>query len=168
VLREVIPIAKLRYATNQSRALRRRMDTQVTYTVDTPVPYRVSDLVGLLEERIGRLENRSELAKYRRLKARVESISKDPRCSFMFGQLTVEDTMIEVLSRLFRVPIKDKPITIMELAGFPSDVVCAAWHSTSVSGATASRRSWWCARRPTVMCRRPTRRASARPGGRCR
>jgi hypothetical protein len=41
----------------------------------------------------------------------------------MFGNLTVEDKMVEILSRLFRVPVNGKPVTIMELASLPSEVV---------------------------------------------
>ena len=35
------------------------------------------------------------------------------------------DTMAEVLSQLFRLPTNGKPITVMQLAGFPSEVVDA-------------------------------------------
>ena len=38
----------------------RKLDPATTgYTVDTPVPYRLSDLVSLIDERMGKLENRS-------------------------------------------------------------------------------------------------------------
>jgi hypothetical protein len=33
------------------------------------------------------------------------------------------DTMVEVLSQLFRLPSNGKPVTIMQLAGFPAEVV---------------------------------------------
>ena len=46
--------------------------------VDTPLPYRTSDLTGILEEYIGKLELRGELAPYKRLKSRIETISRDP------------------------------------------------------------------------------------------
>ena len=42
----------------------------------------------------------SALAPYKRLKARIETISRDPRYAFMFGSLTVQDTMAQVLARL--------------------------------------------------------------------
>ena len=41
----------------------------------------------------------------------------------MFGGLTVQDTMVQILSRLFRVPVNGKPITILELGGLPSEVI---------------------------------------------
>ncbi|MEP7173578.1 MAG: ATP-binding protein, partial [Aestuariivirga sp.] len=86
-------------------------------------PYRTSDLIGILEEYIGKLELRGELAPYKRLKARIETISRDPRYGFMFGSLTVQDNMSAVLARLFRIPVNGKPIAIVELGGLPSEII---------------------------------------------
>lgn len=126
VLQDLIPIAKTRYAMGRAgeppRA-RRGLGDSSRYTVDTPVPYRISDLVSLIEERMGKLENRKDLAPYRALKNRIETLSQDGRYAFMFGSRTVYDSMAQVLSRLFRVPVNDKPITILELTGIPSEVV---------------------------------------------
>ena len=129
VLREVIPIAKARYMGNQRRdkttgALRPR-DTLVDANigVDTPIPYRTSDIIGVLEDYIGKLEMRGELAPYKRLKARLEAVSRDPRYAFMFGSLTVQDNMAQVLARLFRIPVNGKPIAILELGGLPSEII---------------------------------------------
>ena len=71
---------------------------------------------------MGNLDQRSTLAPYKRLKTRLEAITQDPRYSFMFGNLTVQDDMASVLCRLFRIPVNGKPITIIELTGFPSEV----------------------------------------------
>ncbi|MGE0212851.1 MAG: ATP-binding protein [Parvibaculaceae bacterium] len=128
ILRELIPAAKMRYMANQRRdrsgALRQRdqIDTQ-NVGVDTPVPYRASDLVALLDEALGKLDLKGELAPYKRLKSRVETITRDPRYAFMFGSLTVQDTMTQVLARLFRIPVNNKPITILELGGLPSEII---------------------------------------------
>jgi uncharacterized protein len=127
VLRELIPMAKARYMNNQRRdrvASRTRDPIDITAIgVDTPIPYRSSDLIGLLEEYIGKLELRGELAPYKRLKSRIETISRDPRYAFMFGSLTVQDTMAQVLARLFRIPVNGKPIAILELGGLPSEII---------------------------------------------
>ncbi len=126
VLSELIPLAKAYYAaknspSGRSRLQRRATDTGI-FSVDTPVPYRISDLLALLQDNIGRLDQRGALAPYKRLKSRLEAITQDPRYSFMFGNLTVQDDMSSVLSRLFRIPVDGKPITIIELTGFPSEV----------------------------------------------
>ncbi|MFT3987318.1 ATP-binding protein [Aestuariivirga sp.] len=127
VLRELIPMAKQRYMNNARRDRGQQrvggMIENIPVGVDTPVPYRVSDLTGVLDEYIGKLELRGELAPYKRLKARLETISRDPRYAFMFGSLTVQDTMAQVLARLFRVPVNGKPIAILELGGLPGEII---------------------------------------------
>ena len=127
ILSELILLAKASYAANRGRensqVLRRRTDDFGGFTVDTPIPYRISDVVALIDERMGRLENRKDLTPYRQLKTRIETISQDPRYQFMFGNLTIQDRMSEILARLFRVPVGGKPIAILELTGVPSEVV---------------------------------------------
>ena len=128
VLREIIPLAKMRYMNNQRRdrngiVRSRELSDPTNIGVDTPIPYRTSDLTGILEEYIGKLELRGELAPYKRLKSRIETITRDPRYAFMFGSLTVQDTMAAVLARLFRIPVAGKPIAILELGGLPSEII---------------------------------------------
>ena len=130
LLQDLIPVAKSRYsATRETREARkepqtlRKVGTETRYTVDTPVPYRISDLTSLIDERMGKLENKRDIAPYRNIKLRIETISQDPRYAFMFGSLTVYDGMAQILSRIFRVPVNDKPITILELTGIPHEIV---------------------------------------------
>jgi uncharacterized protein len=128
LLRELIPMAKLRYLNNQRRersALQRGRELvdSSLIGVDTPVPYRSSDLIGIIDEHMGKLELRGELAPYKRLKARLEAINRDSRYAFMFGSLTVQDTMSQVLARLFRIPVNSKPIAILELGRLPSEII---------------------------------------------
>ncbi len=126
VLQELIPIAKSRYnsgRSGESNKLRRGVLDSARYTVDTPVPYRISDLTSLIDERMGKLENKRDLQPYRQLKNYIENISQDGRYGFMFGSLTVYDGMTQVLGRIFRVPVNDKPITILELTGLPTEIV---------------------------------------------
>jgi DNA helicase HerA-like ATPase len=127
ILAEVIPLAKTSYLQHRSPTIAKRLDAKMSgYTVDTPVPYRLADLVALLDERMGKLENRSLRMTYHRLITRIETIGNDPRYAFMFENANVGgDTMAEVLSQLFRLPPNGKPMTVMQLAGFPSEVVDA-------------------------------------------
>src|SRR5437762_13755147 len=61
---------------------------------------------------------------YHKLMARIESVANDPRYAFMFENANVGgDTMADVLSQLFRLPPNGRPMTIMQLAGFPAEVV---------------------------------------------
>jgi uncharacterized protein len=128
ILSELIPIAKGNVSYTRGPAdrpsIRKQNPKSTGYTLDTPVPYRLDELVGLIDERMGKLENRSAWSKYHRLLTRIESARNDPRYSFMFENANVGgDTMVEVLSQLFRLPANGKPMTIMQLAGFPAEVV---------------------------------------------
>ena len=127
VLAEVIPMAKGLYTQyqNSDRLGLKRMDPKSGgYTVDTPVPYRLVDLISLIDERMGKLENRSSRIIYHKLISRIETVRNDPRYTFMFDNANVGgDTMAEVISHLFRLPANGRPMTIMQLAGFPAEVV---------------------------------------------
>jgi DNA helicase HerA-like ATPase len=127
VLVEVVPLAKGCYSQYQNSdrgGLKRVESKAVGYTVDTPVPYRLVDLIRLIDERMGKLENRSSRMVYHKLISRIETVRHDPRYTFMFDNANVGgDTMAEVISHLFRLPANGKPMTVMQLAGFPAEVV---------------------------------------------
>jgi hypothetical protein len=73
---------------------------------------------------MGKLENRSSRIVYHKLIQRIEVVCHDARYSFMFENANVGgDSMAEVISHLFRMPANGKPMTVMQLAGFPADVV---------------------------------------------
>jgi DNA helicase HerA-like ATPase len=92
-------------------------------TVDAPVPYRLGDLLRLIDEAVGKLDKARETAPYLRLKARIDVLQSDPRYHFMFPGLTVQDKMTAILSQIFRVPVAGKPITIIDLSGVPSEIL---------------------------------------------
>jgi DNA helicase HerA-like ATPase len=127
VLAEIIPMAKgiyTQYQNSDRIGLKRLEPKSGGYTVDTPVPYRLSDLISLIDERMGKLENRSSRITYHKLISRIETVRNDPRYTFMFDNANVGgDTMAEVISHLFRLPANGRPMTIMQLAGFPAEVV---------------------------------------------
>jgi len=123
ILSETLPVAKGMYAARTERV--RRSDPKSTgYTVDTPVPYRLEDLLALLNEGMGRLENRASRINYFKLISRIEQVRHDPRYAFMFDNANVGgDTMADVLRELFNLRPEDPPMTVMQLAGFPVEVV---------------------------------------------
>ena len=127
ILAEVIPMAKGMYTQYQNGdrlGLKRSEGKTVGYTVDTPVPYRLVDLISLIDERMGKLENRSSRIVYHKLISRIETVRNDPRYTFMFDNANVGgDTMAEVISHLFRLPANGRPMTVMQLAGFPAEVI---------------------------------------------
>jgi uncharacterized protein len=128
ILSEAIPQARVsytQYQTSADRSLAKRVDPKsMGFTADTPVPYRLQDLIALIDERMGKLENRSSRLTYHKLIQRIETVRNDPRYAFMYENANVGgDTMAEVISQLFRLPANGKPMTIMQLAGFPAEVV---------------------------------------------
>jgi len=126
LLQELIPLAKQRYGTSRTRGastLKKASLQSGKYTVDTPVPYLISDILQILDERMGLLENKKDLSPYRQLKVRIDTVIHDARYGFMFGNMTVNDDMAEVLGRIFRVPVNGKPVTIIEMTGIPEDIV---------------------------------------------
>jgi hypothetical protein len=129
ILSEVIPLAKAAYlqyrAVGSERAITKKRDPRnVGFTADTPVPYRIEDLINLLDERMGKLENRSSRMVYHKLMSRIQTFRNHPRYAFMFENANIGgDTMAEILGTLFRLPQDGKPMTIMQLAGFPAEVV---------------------------------------------
>ena len=128
ILSEVIPLAKsayLQYRVNNEHPLAKKRDPRDTgFTADTPVPYRIEDLINLLDERMGKLENRNSRMVYHKLIGRIQTFRNHPRYAFMFENANIGgDTMAEIIAHLFRLPTEGKPMTIMQLAGFPAEVV---------------------------------------------
>ena len=126
ILSDAVVQAKRRYsesATSRAGALRRSENSNMVITVDTPTPFRMSDVIAWLDEQLGRLERSQFMLPYRRLKARIESLVTDQRYNFMFGSLSVQDTMSEVLARLFRVPGEGRPISVIDLSNVPPEIL---------------------------------------------
>jgi DNA helicase HerA-like ATPase len=130
VLAELIPLARSQYHTLKAGSDRpglvRRQTRAAGFTVDTPTPYLLQDLVTLIDDRMGKLENRSSRMHYQRLLTRIETIRNDPRYGFMFENANVGgDTMATVLARLFRLEGDDRPATVLRLASLPGEAVDA-------------------------------------------
>jgi len=129
ILAEVIPLAKTAYAQYRGagdRPMVKRGEKSGGSMVDNPVPYRMADLIAQLDGRMGKLENRASRMVYHRLITRIETVCNDQRYAFMFDNANVGgDTMAEVFSEIFRLPPRGVPMTVMQLAGFPSEVVDA-------------------------------------------
>jgi uncharacterized protein len=98
------------------------MDRHVS--IDTPMPYRVSDLIRYLDNAMGSLNRPESVAAYQLVKTRMMALQNDMRFGFMFGtSLSLRDEMSDILSQLFRIPVNGKPITILDLSGVPSEVL---------------------------------------------
>jgi uncharacterized protein len=91
-------------------------------TVDSPIPYLLSDLTNMIQAEMGKLDKATENAPYMRLKTKIDEIKSDPRYTFMFSGMMVADTMADFLGRIFRLPGDGKPISIIDVSGVPSDI----------------------------------------------
>ncbi len=129
ILAELIPLAKGMYQNLKAGLDRnglRRPTRQNGFTADSPTPYLLQDLINLIDERMGKLENRASRMTYHRLMGRIEAIRNDPRYGFMFENANVGgDTMAAVLSRLFRLEDDGRPITVLRLGSLPGEAVDA-------------------------------------------
>ena len=103
ILSEVIPLAKgglsaIPRRPTSARSAKKRDPRDTGFTADTPVPYRIEDLINLLDERMGKLENRSSRIVYHKLIARIQTFRNHPRYAFMFENANIGgDTMAEIL-----------------------------------------------------------------------
>ncbi|MGB6119781.1 MAG: ATP-binding protein [Mesorhizobium sp.] len=130
ILAELIPAAKGMYQAiksgNERSVLSRRSARSAGFTADTPAPYMMQDLLTLIDERMGKLENRATRMVHHRLTQRIEAIRNDPRYTFMFENANVGgDTLVAVLNQLFNLDSVDRGVTILKLASLPSEVIDA-------------------------------------------
>jgi len=126
LLAELIPLAKSEYARSRNvlrTSYRAPAADDRRYAVDSPVPYRFEDLIALAESRMGKLENGDVAVAYQRLLIRIEAARKNPRYAFIFEDGDGGDTMAGVLSQVLRLQDDGKPMSILQLAGFPAETM---------------------------------------------
>ena len=106
----------------RARGKNRLAETMGKITVDSPIPYLLSDLSNAVQDEMGKLDKATNSAPYVRIKNKLEEIKGDPRYQFMFSGMLVGDTMAEFISKVFRMPSAGKPISIIDVSGVPSDI----------------------------------------------
>lgn len=105
-----------------ARSKNRLAETMGKITVDSPIPYLLSDLSNILQDEMGKLDKATSSAPYMRIKSKLEELKADPRYQFMFSGMLVGDTMASFISKVFRMPGDGKPISIIDVSGVPSDI----------------------------------------------
>ena len=105
-----------------ARSKSRLADAIGKVTVDSPVPYLLSDLTGLIQAEMGKLDKSTSSAPYMRIKHKIDELKADPRFQFMFSGMLVGDTMAEFIAKIFRLPTQGKPLSIIDVSGVPADV----------------------------------------------
>ena len=145
-LYEVIRVARAKYqaevgSIGMSAVRRQPVAEGNSVSADTPTPYRIIDVVAVIEEWLGMLDQRFPRSDLRALRYQLEGLNRDPRYRFMFGRLVVEDDIAKVISRLFRIPTRGLPVTIVRLAGLPNEVTNSV---VSVLARLAFEIAFWC------------------------
>ena len=105
-----------------ARAKNRAAEGLTKLTVDSPVPYTLTDLTTAISNEMGLLNKATDTAPYMRLKTKIDELKADPRYSFMFSGMLVADSMAGFISKIFRLPAKGKPISIVDVSGVPSNI----------------------------------------------
>ena len=105
-----------------ARQKSRLANASTRVTVDTPLPYTLAELLNQLAVQMGKLDKPEKITPYLRLKSKLEELKADPRYSFMFSGLQVNDTLGPLLSDLLRMPAHGRPVSIIDLSGVPSDI----------------------------------------------
>jgi hypothetical protein len=91
-------------------------------TVDSPIPYLLTDLNQVLVAEMGKLDRAGDTTPYQRLKNKLDELRADPRYAFMFSGMLVSDSMGSFIAKLFRLPSHGRPISIVDVSGVPSEV----------------------------------------------
>jgi uncharacterized protein len=107
----------------QARAKNRAAEGLSKLTVDSPIPYALSDLTSAITHEMGLLNKATDTAPFMRLKGKIDELKSDPRYQFMFSGMLIADTMGGFISKIFRLPARGKPISIIDVSGVPSDIV---------------------------------------------
>lgn len=127
-LRDLIVLAKQMHleSLDENSSSVRKKKTTSNLSADTPTPYRLPDLLKIINDRLGLLDNKNEKPILKFLQEKIESISTDIRFRFMFDQaICGGDRIEEIISKIFRVPQNDLPICVLEMSGLPSEVVAS-------------------------------------------
>ncbi|HEY8603962.1 MAG TPA: DUF87 domain-containing protein [Tsuneonella suprasediminis] len=106
----------------RARSKNRLAESMGKITVDSPIPYLLSDLSNEIQNEMGKLDKSTNTAPYMRLKTKLDELKADPRYQFMFSGMLVGDTMADFLCRIFRMPGEGRPISIIDVSGVPSDI----------------------------------------------
>ncbi|MFZ3014411.1 MAG: DUF87 domain-containing protein [Nitrospira sp.] len=92
-------------------------------TVDTPVPYKLSALIAAIDQQMATL-TASKQESHLKIKNKIETLQQDSRFAFLVRpDVDVSDNMKNIVAQYLRIPVSDKPLSIIDLSGVPSDVV---------------------------------------------
>ena len=91
-------------------------------TVDTPSPYKIGTLIGQIDS--SKPDAKSKRDSHLKIISKIGSLQQDKRFSFLIRpDNEVKDDLNDILAQYLRIPVSNKPLSIIDLSGVPSDVV---------------------------------------------
>ncbi|MFL6788624.1 MAG: ATP-binding protein, partial [Sphingomicrobium sp.] len=105
-----------------SRTKGKNLEQYGKVTVDSPIPYLLTDFSQILTAEMGKLDRAGDTTPYQRLKNKLDELRADPRYTFMFSGMLVSDSMGSFVAKLFRLPSQGRPISIVDVSGVPSEI----------------------------------------------
>ncbi len=107
----------------RARARNVRLSEAARVTPDSPIPYQLADLTQALDEEAGRLEKLADASRYTQLRLTLEHHFNDDRFQFIFNPAFADLSLEKLLGDLLRIPGDGAPVSIIDLAGVPTEVV---------------------------------------------
>lgn len=107
----------------RARSRNVRLSDAARVTADSPVPYQLADLTGAIDEEAGKLEKLADASRFTQLRLALEQRFNDPRFSFVYNRDFFNLSLEEFLGDLLRIPDQGQPVSIIDLAGVPTEVV---------------------------------------------
>lgn len=93
-------------------------------TVDTPVPYKLDAVLADIKQKEDGITAAAQKEPYKKIANKIKSMQADKRFSFLVRpDADVTDSLADIIKQYLRIPVGDKPISIIDLSGVPSDVV---------------------------------------------
>lgn len=92
-------------------------------TPDTPVSYQLKDMYEAIDDEAGRLEKAAEAHRYIQLKLNIQQYFADRRFRFIFDEKYAGSSLEDCLGEMLRIPGNGKPISIVDLAGVPTEII---------------------------------------------
>lgn len=115
ILKEAILVARRSFGTSGI--------SREAITVDTPVPYKLGDVIRQIEQQASSL-SASQRTSHDKIVAKIKSLQADKRFAFLVRpDVDVNDGLADIIAQYLRIPTNGKPISIIDLSGVPSDVV---------------------------------------------
>jgi DNA helicase HerA-like ATPase len=117
VLRDAVMDAKRKFAGEPAI----RFDTRLS--LDSPLPYRLSDLRAIVHDRMSELKRSEPVPIYLRVLNRLDELTHDERFSFIFSAGYMHDMMSEVIGQFLPSAQAGHCVSIIDLTEVPDDAL---------------------------------------------